>query len=134
MPSTWVKVLLRATPVTIPGRAIGRIDQEGDRLAAEEAVARRRRARRGVPSSERDRGRRDAGLDRGEQRFAGRCRFRRPCGNQSSGQAGRRPFEDLARVEGVDHDHDQRDVDEGEADADGDPQQQRCARRESLIA
>ena len=39
MPSTWVKVLLSATPVTIPGRAIGSIDEEGDRLAAEEAVA-----------------------------------------------------------------------------------------------
>src|SRR6476659_1512140 len=25
VPRTWVKVLLRATPVTIPGRAIGRI-------------------------------------------------------------------------------------------------------------
>ncbi len=25
MPSTWVKVLLSATPVTIPGSAIGRI-------------------------------------------------------------------------------------------------------------
>ncbi len=28
MPSTWVKVLLRATPVTIPGRAIGRITRK----------------------------------------------------------------------------------------------------------
>ena len=27
-PSTWVKVLLRATPVTIPGRAIGRITRK----------------------------------------------------------------------------------------------------------
>ena len=25
IPSTWVKVVLRAMPVTIPGRAIGRI-------------------------------------------------------------------------------------------------------------
>src|SRR6187431_2153812 len=27
-PSTWVKVLLRATPVTMPGRAIGRITRK----------------------------------------------------------------------------------------------------------
>ena len=27
-PSTWVKVLLRATPVTIPGRAIGRMTRK----------------------------------------------------------------------------------------------------------
>ena len=28
MPSTWVKVLLSATPVTIPGRAIGRMTRK----------------------------------------------------------------------------------------------------------
>ena len=28
IPSTWVKVLLRATPVTIPGRAIGRMTRK----------------------------------------------------------------------------------------------------------
>ena len=39
MSSTWVKVLERAMPVTMPGRAIGRIDEEGDRVAAEEALA-----------------------------------------------------------------------------------------------
>ena len=56
MPSTWVKVLLSATPVTIPGRAIGRIDEEGDRLAAEEAVARHGQRGEGA-EHERDRGR-----------------------------------------------------------------------------
>ena len=76
MPSTWVKVLLRATPVTMPGRAIGRITRK-------EIVSRPKKRWRAtasaarVPSSERDRGRDEAGLDRGEQGFAGGFAFER---------------------------------------------------------
>ena len=57
MPSTWVKVLLRATPVTMPGQGDRQDDQEGDRLAAEEAVAGDGQRGEGA-EHERDRGRR----------------------------------------------------------------------------
>src|SRR5207344_1636228 len=94
MPNTWVNVLLRATPVTIPGRAIGRMtrkeivsrpkkrcratasddrqdDEEGDRLAAEEAVP--GDGQRGErPQHQGDRGGGEPDLDRGPESVA--CR------------------------------------------------------------
>ena len=80
-PRTWVKVLLRATPVTIPGRAIGRITRK-------EIVSRPKKRWRAtasaarVPSTSAIAVATTPGLDRGEKRFARGFVFRRPCENQ----------------------------------------------------
>ena len=74
MPSTWVNVSLRATPVTIPGRAIGRITRK-------EIVSRPKKRwradRQGGQRAEhdRDRGRRQPGLDRGQEALRATASF-----------------------------------------------------------
>ena len=62
-PSTWVKVEFSAMPVTMPGQRDRQDDQERDRLAAEEAVARDRERGEGA-EDQRDRGREQPGLHR----------------------------------------------------------------------
>jgi len=96
-------------------------DQEGDRLAAEEAESRHCQGREG-PEDEREQRRQAANLQRGDQGVARPLALDRPA-EPVQGEVLGRPLQGRASVEGVNRNHDQRDVDEREGDPDTGTQQ-----------
>ena len=100
MPSTWVKVLLSATPVTIPGRAIGRITRN-------EIVSRPKKRWRAtasearVPSTIAIAVAASPAFSEVSNASWAKWSFDR-LREPVEGQSRRRPFEDVAGVEGVD--------------------------------
>ena len=110
--STFWMTDCSAIPVTMPGSAMGRIDQQRDRVAPEEPVAGQRQREQACPARGRSRSLRvpprpTSGGRRGARRFE-------RGGPPLRGEAGRRPAERPVGVERVDRDHGQRDVDERE--------------------
>ena len=114
-PACW-NPALSATPVTMPGSAIGQHEQQRHGVAPEEAEALHGQRGQAAEHQGDPRGR-DRHLQRVIKRLA-RVRVRgRPACHHLQAEAGRRPDEGPGRAEREHEDHDQRDVEEGEHEA-----------------